>query len=103
MAVLSTRRGTLTSSLIVDGSSDVFLADAFPTARALVIYLIASIVTGQVDIEQSIDGATWVPVGTTISATSEEYQTITLPVGQYRVTTSGTFDGDVLVRYEVKG
>lgn len=103
MAVLTTKRGTLTSSIITaDGSTDVVLADAFPTARALVIYLLASIVAGQLDIEQSIDGTTWVPVGTTVSATSEEYQTITSPVGQYRVTASGSFEGDALVRYEIK-
>lgn len=105
MAVLTHRRGVLIdTSQTVDGASEnSILVDAFPTARALVIYLTVFLAAGEFTVEQSIDGgATWVPAGTALTAgVSSEQRRIDNPVGMYRTMATG-ITGAVAASYQVK-
>ena len=105
MAVVSDRRGFLVDEIqTVDGASvNTFNADAWPNARALVVYLLIFSAAGAFDLEQSIDGGTtWVPVGSQLSGAAEEHRIVTAPVGLYRTNASGSLNGAVTARYQVK-
>jgi hypothetical protein len=105
VAIVSDRRGELIDTTqTVDGPSvNIFNADAFPNARALVVHLLIFSAAGAFDLEQSIDGgATWLPVGSQLSGIAEEHRIVTRPVGLYRTNASGSLNGAVTARYQVK-
>ena len=106
MAALTTRTGVFMAALTTadTASTNTLVADAFPTAKALVIYLLASIGAGEIALQQSLDGGgTWVNERAAFTVTTEEYVTVTNPVGMYRFLTNGAWSGDAIARYEVKG